>query len=77
METTMTTNAILAPFRHTERATHPALRRIITILMWIAAKLKARANRNALLELSDDQLKDIGLSRGQAYSHEHIYTRYR
>ncbi|CAN7685366.1 DUF1127 domain-containing protein [Rhizobium rhizogenes] len=73
----MTTNAIPASFRRAERTAYPALRRMIAIPMWIAAKLKARGNRNALLELSDDQLKDIGLSRGQAYSHEHIYTRYR
>lgn len=55
----------------------PAIGRLTSISMWLAAKLQARRNRNALLELSDDQLKDIGLSRGQSYSHEHIYTRYK
>jgi uncharacterized protein YjiS (DUF1127 family) len=73
----MTTTAIHAPFRRTERKSYPVLRWLLAIAMRIAARLKARSNRNALLELSDDQLKDIGLSRGQAYSHEHIYTRYR
>lgn len=73
----MTTNAISAPFRHPEQAAYLIVRWLIALSIWIIAKLKARSNRNALLELSDDQLKDIGLSRGQAYSHEHIYTRYR
>ncbi|HEX8046052.1 DUF1127 domain-containing protein [Rhizobium sp.] len=73
----MTTTAIPVSFRRTERKIYPALRWLLAIAMRIAARLKARSNRNALLELSDDQLKDIGLSRGQAYSHEHIYTRYR
>ncbi|MFT4183331.1 MAG: DUF1127 domain-containing protein [Rhizobium sp.] len=73
----MTTNAIPASFRRPELTAYPTVRRRLAISIWIAAKLRARSNRNALLELSDDQLKDIGLSRGQAYSHEHIYTRYR
>lgn len=73
----MTTTAIRVSFRRTERKIYPALRWLLAIPMQIATKLTARSNRNALLELSDDQLKDIGLSRGQAYSHEHIYTRYR
>ncbi|MEZ2223672.1 DUF1127 domain-containing protein [Rhizobium sp. RCC_161_2] len=73
----MTTTTTQISFRRTGRETYPALRWLLAIAMRIAAKLKARSNRNALLELSDDQLKDIGLSRGQAYSHEHIYTRYR
>lgn len=34
----------------------------------IVGKLRRRRNRLALLELTDDQLKDIGISRGQAYS---------
>ncbi|MEZ2128180.1 DUF1127 domain-containing protein [Sinorhizobium sp. CB9] len=63
-------------FRH-EGTGSPAARGLISISMWLAAKLQARRNRNALLALSDDQLKDIGLSRGQSFSHEHIYTRYK
>ncbi|MGV1761054.1 DUF1127 domain-containing protein [Rhizobium sp. A22-96] len=42
----------------------------------LACKLAERRNRNALMELSDDQLKDIGLSRGQSGSDVHIYSRY-
>ena len=40
----------------------------------IRKALCARTNRNALLELSDDQLKDIGVSRSEAYGG---YSRYR
>jgi uncharacterized protein YjiS (DUF1127 family) len=36
--------------------------------------LQRRAQRQALLELSDAQLKDIGLSRSEAYGD---YSRYR
>lgn len=42
----------------------------------LARKMAERRNRNALMELSDDQLKDIGLSRGQAGSDVHVYSRY-
>lgn len=73
----MTRSANSASFFHPGATGSPAVRRLISPAMWLAAKLQARRNRNALLELSDDQLKDIGLSRGQAYSHEHIYTRYK
>jgi uncharacterized protein YjiS (DUF1127 family) len=43
-------------------------------LRGIRSALRARQYRNALLELSDDQLKDIGLSRSEAYGG---YSRYR
>ncbi|KEC76184.1 UNVERIFIED_ORG: uncharacterized protein YjiS (DUF1127 family) [Rhizobium esperanzae] len=42
----------------------------------LARKIGERRNRNALMELSDDQLKDIGLSRGQTESDVHVYSRY-
>jgi uncharacterized protein YjiS (DUF1127 family) len=38
-----------------------------TLLRKFVARLRARRNRLALLELSEEQLKDIGLSRSQAY----------
>ncbi|PXA83092.1 hypothetical protein DMC25_18955 [Caulobacter sp. D4A] len=41
----------------------------------IAAKLRQRRNRLALLELDDDQLKDIGISRSQAYGDISRYRR--
>ncbi|WP_370649326.1 DUF1127 domain-containing protein [Neorhizobium galegae] len=41
-----------------------SLRRLIAV---IALKLRQHHNRLALLELTDDQLKDIGVSRSQAY----------
>jgi uncharacterized protein YjiS (DUF1127 family) len=36
-------------------------------LGWTGRQLDRRSVRLALLELSDEQLKDIGLSRGEAY----------
>ncbi|MGK6316561.1 DUF1127 domain-containing protein [Neorhizobium sp. DT-125] len=46
----------------------PAGRSIIgRLIALVAGKLRERRNRLALLELSDDQLKDIGISRSQAY----------
>jgi len=40
----------------------------------VVRTLRERRNRLALLELNDDQLKDIGLSRCQTYGE---YSRYR
>jgi uncharacterized protein YjiS (DUF1127 family) len=40
---------------------------LTTVLSWLEARMERRRSRLALLELSDDQLKDIGLSRGDAY----------
>ncbi|EJZ22985.1 DUF1127 domain-containing protein [Rhizobium sp. Pop5] len=48
----------------------------IAAVRWLARKISERRNRNALMELSDDQLKDIGLSRGQTESDVHVYSRY-
>lgn len=47
----------------------------ITAARWLARKLSERRNHNALMELSDAQLKDIGLSRGQTESDVHAYSR--
>jgi uncharacterized protein YjiS (DUF1127 family) len=35
---------------------------------WVSCQMERRRSRRALLEMTDDQLKDIGLSRGEAYS---------
>jgi uncharacterized protein YjiS (DUF1127 family) len=40
---------------------------IASVLTWIETRLERRRSRRALLEMTDDQLKDIGLSRGDAY----------
>jgi uncharacterized protein YjiS (DUF1127 family) len=42
----------------------------------IGRKLAERRSRSAVMELSDDQLKDIGLSRGQIESDVHISSHY-
>ena len=34
---------------------------------WIGSQMERRRSRRALLEMTDDQLKDIGLSRGEAH----------
>lgn len=72
------TNIITSPepagaFRKARRPPFSALQDLARTL---ARKMVERRNRNALLELSDDQLKDIGLSRGQKGSDVHIYSRY-
>ena len=41
------------------------LRQLAIIAGWIAWQLEQRRGRRALLELNDEQLKDIGLSRSQ------------
>ncbi|QPC91008.1 DUF1127 domain-containing protein [Mesorhizobium sp. INR15] len=41
---------------------------IVAMASWISLQLERRRSRRALLEMSDEQLKDIGLSRGEAYS---------
>lgn len=48
---------------------------VIAAARWLALKMSERRNRNALMELSDAQLKDIGLSRGQTDSDVHVYSR--
>lgn len=56
--------------------THPAgFARLRAFLGWIGRLARQRRNQLALLELNDDQLKDIGISRCQAYGDG--YSRYR
>lgn len=61
-----------APARLTHRA---GFARLHAFLGWIGRLLRQRRNQLALLELNDDQLKDIGISRCQAYGDG--YSRYR
>ena len=44
-----------------------AVARMATVVGWVAWQLEKRRGRRALLEMTDDQLKDIGLSRGEAH----------
>ncbi|AYG68883.1 MULTISPECIES: DUF1127 domain-containing protein [unclassified Rhizobium] len=62
--------------RIVRKAQRTPLSIFIDLVRALARKMAERRNRNALLELSDDQLKDIGLSRGQAGSDVHVYSRY-
>jgi uncharacterized protein YjiS (DUF1127 family) len=41
---------------------------LIRAVRWTGRQLERRRSRLALLEMTDEQLKDIGLSRGEAYS---------
>ncbi|MBW9052993.1 DUF1127 domain-containing protein [Rhizobium mesosinicum] len=65
------------------QTTHPTEARqsrlvagIVAAFRWTARKLAEHRSRSAVLELSDDQLKDIGLSRGQIESDVHISSHY-
>lgn len=40
---------------------------IIAVANWIDRQMVKRRSRRALLEMTEEQLKDIGLSRGAAY----------
>ena len=41
--------------------------RLPKLLMWLEQMLERRRSRHALMQMSDDQLKDIGVSRAEAY----------
>ncbi|SCB07409.1 DUF1127 domain-containing protein [Rhizobium multihospitium] len=62
--------------RSRDKARRSSLSRLLDLVHLLARKMAERRNRNSLLELSDDQLKDIGLSRGQNGSDVHVYSRY-
>jgi uncharacterized protein YjiS (DUF1127 family) len=51
------------------------LNAFLSLHSWTARKLRERRNLNAVMELSDAQLKDIGLSRYQTQSDVHVYSR--
>ncbi|WP_245571217.1 DUF1127 domain-containing protein [Neorhizobium alkalisoli] len=46
---------------------------LLRLILLVVRKFREHRNRMALLELTDDQLKDVGLSRSQAYGD---YSRY-
>lgn len=62
--------------RASRKARRKPLSVVVDLVRLLARKMVERKNRNALMELSDDQLKDIGLSRGQNGSDVHVYSRY-
>ena len=62
--------------RRTETRQSRLLASLVTGFRLIARKLAERRSRSAVMELSDDQLKDIGLSRGQIESDVHISSHY-
>ena len=70
----------LTVYAQTTRQTETRQSRLLASLVMgfrlIARKLAERRSRIAVMELSDDQLKDIGLSRGQIESDVHISSHY-
>ena len=67
------------PARNSRSSRHiqpSLLPQALAAIRWLARKLSEQRSRNALMQLSDDQLKDIGLSRGQTESDVHVHTRY-
>lgn len=70
----------LTVYTQTTRRTETRQARLLSNLMAgfrrVARKLAERRSRSAVMELSDDQLKDIGLSRGQIESDVHISSHY-
>jgi len=40
---------------------------VYSTIDWLEGRIEKRRSRRALLELSDDQLKDVGISRADAY----------
>ena len=57
-----------APPVRTETLLQSLHARCTAATRWLARQMEKRRSRLALLEMTDEQLKDIGLSRGQAYS---------
>ncbi|KKX30343.1 DUF1127 domain-containing protein [Rhizobium sp. LC145] len=53
---------------------HRRLGLLLHLFAFLARRLRRRRTRLALLELTEDQLKDIGLSRSETYGG---YSRYR
>ncbi|PBB26200.1 MULTISPECIES: DUF1127 domain-containing protein [unclassified Mesorhizobium] len=56
------------PPAHTETSLQALHVQCIAAARWISRQMEKRRSRLALLEMTDEQLKDIGLSRGEAYS---------
>ncbi|MGX5826712.1 DUF1127 domain-containing protein [Mesorhizobium sp. 43Arga] len=59
--------ALVPPVR-TETTLQALHTQCVAAARWITRQMEKRRSRVALLEMTDEQLKDIGLSRGEAYS---------
>lgn len=62
------TGRVPAPPVRTETLLQFMRAQCIAVARWLARQMEKRRSRLALLEMTDEQLKDIGLSRGDAYS---------
>lgn len=59
--------AVTQALKLLDSAFHNAVMVVAAGASWLERKLERRRSRIALLELSDDLLKDIGLSRADAH----------
>ena len=66
MHTIRSEKPILA--RESQRAAVSLWRVAGAMLIWLEDKLERRRGRRALLDMTDSQLKDIGLSRADAFN---------
>lgn len=55
------------PSHHTAVGRFPVLSWLARAVAWLELRMEKRRSRRALLELNDEQLKDVGLSRADAY----------
>lgn len=47
------------------------MKSMASVLSWIETQMERRRSRRALLEMTDEQLKDIGISRADAFGEAH------
>ncbi|TPN55009.1 MULTISPECIES: DUF1127 domain-containing protein [unclassified Mesorhizobium] len=58
---------VAAPTVRTETFRQSLHAQCLAAARWVGRQMEKRRSRIALLEMTDEQLKDIGLSRGDAY----------
>ena len=56
-----------APPARTQTSLQALHAQCIAVARWLTRQMEKRRSRLALLEMTDEQLKDIGLSRGEAH----------
>lgn len=59
--------ALTQSLRLVDTSFHVTVKLVAAGVSWLEQKLERRRSRIALMELSDDLLKDIGMSRADAY----------
>jgi uncharacterized protein YjiS (DUF1127 family) len=67
----MTTMAAIETIYRSTESRGRAKVSLMSMLNWVDGRLERRRSRRALLEMSDDQLKDIGLSHADVHFEAH------